>query len=128
MGGLGFLVALFAGELAAYFIGDEPLTVRYTIILIYVLGAMMPLLAVEFALGGALRGAGDTRFPLIATLCGLIGVRCGLAVLFTYMELPVVWVYSAMVGDFLVKAVMLVVRFRRGRWRTAISMEDPQRA
>ena len=128
MGGLGLLVALFAGELAAYFIGDEPLTVRYTIILIYVLGAMMPLLAVEFALGGALRGAGDTRFPLIATLCGLIGVRCGLAVLFTYLELPVVWVYSAMVGDFLVKAVMLIVRFRRGRWRTAVSMEDLQRA
>ena len=128
MGGLGLLVALFAGELAAYFIGDEPLTVRYTVVLIYVLGAMMPLLAVEFALGGALRGAGDTRFPLIATFCGLVGVRCGLAVAFTYLELPVVWVYSAMVGDFLVKTIMLIVRFRRGRWRTAVSMEDLQRA
>lgn len=128
MGGLGLLVALFAGELAAYFIGDEPLTVRYTVVLIYVLGAMMPLLAVEFALGGALRGAGDTRFPLIATFCGLVGARCGLAAAFTYLELPVVWVYSAMVGDFVVKSVMLIVRFRRGRWRTAVSTEDPQRA
>ena len=128
MGGLGFLVALFAGQLATYFIGDEPLTVRYTIVLIYVLGGMMPLLAVEFALGGALRGAGDTRFPLIATFCGLVGVRCGLAAVFTYLELPVVWVYSAMVGDYLLKTVMLVMRFRRGRWRTAVPMEDLQRA
>ena len=128
MGGLGLLVVLFAGELAAYFIGNEPLTTRHTITLIHVLGAMMPLLAVEFALGGALRGAGDTRFPLIATLCGLVGVRCGLAALFTYLELPVVWVYSAMVGDYLLKTVMLVARFRRGRWRNAVSMEEPQRA
>lgn len=128
MGGIGLLVALFAADLAAYFIGDEPLTVRYTVVLIYVLGAMMPLLAVEFALGGALRGAGDTRFPLLATFLGLIGMRCVLAAAFTYLDLPVVWVYGAMVGDYLLKTVMLIARFRRGRWRTAVSMEEPQRA
>ena len=128
MGALGFLVALFARELATYFIGDEPLTVRYTIYLIYVLGGMMPLLAVEFALGGALRGAGDTRFPLLATFLGLIGMRCGLAAVFTYLDLPVVWVYAAMVGDYMLKTVLLIVRFRRGRWRTAVPMEEFQRA
>lgn len=83
MGLLALSVVVFAEELAAYFLGDEPLTAEYTRIFIYVLGASMPLLAVEFALGGALRGAGDTRFPLLATLLGLIGVRCGLAALCT---------------------------------------------
>ena len=45
-------------------IGD-PEVVRLTVAFIYLLGAAQPLMAVEFALGGALRGAGDTRFPLL---------------------------------------------------------------
>ena len=52
----------YAEGLAKYFIGSGALTIDYTVQFIYVLGAMMPLLAVEFAIGGALRGAGDTRF------------------------------------------------------------------
>ena len=125
MGLLALSVVVFAEELAAYFLGDEPLTAEYTRIFIYVLGASMPLLAVEFALGGALRGAGDTRFPLLATLLGLIGVRCGLAALCTYLGLPVVWVYGALIGDYVLKATMLILRFRRGKWKTAAPDAQP---
>lgn len=121
MGTLGVLVIIYANELAYFFLGDEQLTVTYTVQFTYLLGASMPLMAIEFAIGGALRGAGDTRFPLMATIAGLIGVRCGLAALATYMGLPVVWVYSALVGDYLLKGMMLVWRFRGGRWKTIIS-------
>ncbi|MDE0061964.1 MAG: MATE family efflux transporter [Gammaproteobacteria bacterium] len=124
MGALALPVILFATELANLFIGDEPLTVGYTVQFIYVMGAMMPLLAIEFAIGGALRGAGDTRFPLVATFVGLIVVRCGLAAAFTWMELPVGWVFAALVGDYLVKGVMLVARFKRGRWKTVVRTES----
>ena len=91
---------------------------------IYLLGGMMPLLAVDFSIGGSLRGAGDTRFPLMATMFSLIGMRCGLAALATYLGLPVVWVYAALVGDYLVKASMLIWRFQRGRWKTIVPTED----
>ena len=124
MGALALPVLVFAQELADLFLGDEPLTVKYTVQFIYVLGAMMPLLAIEFAIGGALRGAGDTRFPLIATFIGLILVRCGLAAVFTWMELPVVWVFAALVGDLVVKGAMLVLRFRRGRWKTVVRTDE----
>ena len=70
MGSLGLLIIIFAEELAVYFIGDQPITVKYTVEFTYILGAMMPLMAIEMAVGGSLRGAGDTRFPLIATLKG----------------------------------------------------------
>lgn len=124
MGGLALPVLIFAPELADWFLGDEPLTVQYTVQFIYVMGAMMPLLAIEFAIGGSLRGAGDTRFPLIATFVGLIAVRCGLAAAFTWMEFPVVWVFAALVGDYVVKGAMLVLRFRRGRWKTVVPAEE----
>ncbi len=124
MGLLGALVSFFAGPLAAFFLGNEPLTIEYTVQFIHILGAMMPLLAVEFAIGGALRGAGDTRFPLVATFLGLIGMRCGLAALATFFGLPVFWVYAALVGDYLLKASLLIWRFRSGRWRTIVRTED----
>lgn len=130
MGLLGTLVIFYAQALATFFLGNEPLTIEYTVQFIYILGSMMPLLAVDFAIGGALRGAGDTRFPLVATFLGLIGVRCGLAALATFMGLPVFWVYSALVGDYLLKAGLLIWRFHGGRWRTAFRNEelDIQRA
>jgi Na+-driven multidrug efflux pump len=124
MGGLGVLVIYYAYDLAYFFIGDEPLTVRYTVQMTRILGAMMPLLAVEFALGGALRGAGDTRFPLVATFLGLIGMRCGLAAIATYLGAPVVWVYAALIGDYVLKGIMLLWRFHSGRWRTVVTTEE----
>ena len=104
---------IYAQALAKYFIGSGDLTIEYTVQFIYVLGAMMPLLAVEFAIGGALRGAGDTRFPLIATILGLLVMRCGLAAVAAYLGLAVIWVYAALVGDYILKGALLIWRFRQ---------------
>ncbi|MFX3658053.1 MAG: MATE family efflux transporter [bacterium] len=124
MGGLGLVTIYYAQPLATFFLGNEPLTIAYTVQFIYILGSMMPLLAVEFAIGGALRGAGDTRFPLMATFLGLIGMRCGLAALATWLKMPVFWVYAALVGDYLLKGALLVWRFHNGRWRTVVRTEE----
>jgi len=63
--------------------------------------------------------------PLLATLFSLIGMRCGLAALFTFMGMPVVWVYAALVGDYLLKTVMLIWRFRSGKWKTVVRIDKP---
>ena len=84
----------------------------------------VPLMAIEFAIGGALRGAGDTRFPLVATILGLLVMRCGLAAIATYMGLPVVYVYAALVGDYVLKGALLIWRFRRGKWKTVVTADD----
>lgn len=124
MGSLGVLIIIFANELASFFLGDEPLTVAYTVQFIYMLGAMMPLMAVDFTIGGALRGAGDTRFPLMATILGLLVMRCGLAAVATYLELPVVYVYASLIGDYVLKGVLLLYRFHRGKWKTVVRNEE----
>ncbi|MDA1076479.1 MAG: MATE family efflux transporter [Proteobacteria bacterium] len=127
MGALGALVIVYAREMATFFLGNEPLTIEYTVQLTWLLGGMMPLLAVEFAIGGALRGAGDTRFPLMATLLGLIGMRCGWAVVATWMQMDVFWVYAALVGDYVLKGAMLIWRFRGDRWKTVFRLEEPDK-
>lgn len=124
MGVLGLIAIIFARDLAGFFLGDEPLTIRYTVEFIWILGAAMPLLGIEFAIGGALRGAGDTRFPLMATFFGLIGMRCGLAALATMFGLPVIWVYASLIGDYVLKGAMLTWRFHSGRWKSVVRNED----
>jgi putative MATE family efflux protein len=113
---LGALIIVFARSIAQFMIKD-PEVVELTVFFIYVLGAMQPLMAIEFALGGALRGSGDTRFPLLAVLSGLIGVRVLLASIFAYLGLSVHWVFAALIGDYIVKATMLTWRFSSGRWK-----------
>lgn len=119
---VGVAIIAFARPMAAFMI-DDPEVIAYTVVFIYILGAVQPLMAVEFALGGALRGAGDTRYPLKATMAGLLGMRCLLALLFAWMGLPVEWVFGALVGDYALKALMLTHRFRSGRWRGVFSNE-----
>ena len=82
------------------------------------------LMAVEFTLGGCLRGAGDTRFPLIATMVGLCGIRVGLAGVFVFLQFSVEWIYAALIGDYIVKAVMLLYRFHGSKWQQIFSNKE----
>jgi len=99
---------------------EDPEVVRLTVVFIYILGAMQPLMAIEFTLAGALRGAGDTRYPFFAVLAGLLGMRCTLAAIAAWAGLPVEWIFAALIGDYMVKASMLAMRFRSGRWQGAL--------
>jgi len=120
MVGLSVFIIAFSEDIARFLIDDDEVA-RLTVIFIYILGIAQPLMAIEFTLGGCLRGAGDTRFPLKATMAGLIGARVGLAALFTFMGLTVVWIYAALIGDYIVKALMLVSRFKSGKWQQVFS-------
>jgi len=118
MGTAGLLIIALAHPLAGLFGAAGPTTVDLTVRFIYILGAVQPLMAVEFALGGALRGAGDTRFPLVAILTGLFVFRLGSAfTLQAFFSPTVVEIWLCLVSDYAVKAVMLAWRFASGRWQ-----------
>jgi putative MATE family efflux protein len=120
MSGLALVIVAFADQIARAML-DDPEVARLTAVFIRLLGAAQPLMAIDYALSGALRGAGDTRFPLLSTFAGLICGRVLLAALFTLAQRPVEWIYAALLADYAIKALMLIVRFRSGRWRAALS-------
>jgi putative MATE family efflux protein len=118
---IGFLIVINAPVLARFFLGSDEIAVLRTTEFTYIMAAMLPLLGVDMAIGGSLRGAGDTRFPLITSFLGLIGVRCALAASFAMFHLPVVWVYSSIIGDYMLKGSLLIWRFRSGHWKHALT-------
>jgi Na+-driven multidrug efflux pump len=73
-------------------------------------------MACEMTLAGALRGAGDTRFPLFSTFCGLMLGRLIPAWLFAQAGFSVYWIFAVMIFDYLLKAILLVHRFRSHKW------------
>jgi putative MATE family efflux protein len=122
---LSLVIALFAEDIARYLIDDDEV-VRLTVVFIYIMALVQPLMAVEFTLGGCLRGAGDTRFPLMTTMIGLCGVRVGLAAVFVLLDFSVEWIYAALIGDYIIKAILLLRRFKGGKWQQIFS-ESEQR-
>ncbi len=109
------LMAIYAEELASFMISD-PQAVHLTSVFIYIIALCQPLMAVDFALAGALRGAGDTRFPLLATTGGILLGRLLPALLFLNLDLSIYWILSVMVSDYAIKAALLLYRYRSYRW------------
>ncbi|WP_162845945.1 MATE family efflux transporter [Seongchinamella sediminis] len=109
------LLAVFARDLAGFMIEDEA-TINLTVTFIYIIAVAQPVMAVDITLSGALRGAGDTRFPLLATVCGIVFGRLLPALACLALGLPIEAVFTVMLLDYLIKSSMLLVRYRSGKW------------
>ncbi len=86
----------------------------------------MPALACSIVFTYALRGAGDTRVPLLFTWVGFVGVRIPLALWLTQplVQLgPWQWqgglfgAWLAMFADLFVRGAAFLLRFAGGRWK-----------
>ncbi len=113
---LGVVYLVLAGPLVALFL-DDP-AVRGLARTSLRIGALeQPTLAAAVALAHALRGAGDTRSPLVVTLAGVWVVRLGLSyglAIGLGLGLPGIWMATAV--DWGVRALLLLRVWRRGAW------------
>lgn len=127
MGALAVVQVWYANELAGFMI-DDPEVIHLTVVFIYMLAASLPMMACDLTLAGALRGAGETRFPLKSTFCGMIFGRLLPAWVFLTLGLSVYWIFSVMMLDYSIKAFLLVRRYRSQKWlapgRAAIGDTD----
>jgi putative MATE family efflux protein len=128
----GFLI-YFRGEVLAEFFsgGSSDLTTQTAGQLLQIVAVAMPMLAMVMILGGALRGAGDTRIPLLATILGLFVVRLPLALWLCFPGPLLIWgefaitgwgwgvvgAWYAMAADLTTRAVVMATRFWQGGWR-----------
>lgn len=97
---------------------EEADVFRLGVPLLRLVAFAMPALSAAVILTGALRGAGDTRSPLLFNVLGLFAVRIPVACLLTSGPLGM-GVYGAWVAMFLdlqVRAILAIWLFARGRW------------
>ncbi|MCX8071668.1 MAG: MATE family efflux transporter [Candidatus Binatia bacterium] len=114
----GIVIIALAAPIASTFV-DDPEVIRDTVAFIWALGVSQPFMAIDFTLGGALRGAGDTRFPLVAVFVGFYGCRLGCAYLVTnVVHWDVQWLWLSLVGDYVARAALKAWRFHSGRWES----------
>jgi MATE family multidrug resistance protein len=74
--------------------------------------------AIMVALVGALRGAGDTVFTMIASVTAHWMLVPIVFVSFNYLHLSVEWSWFMLVIAFLMFCIVLYLRFRSGKWKT----------
>jgi putative MATE family efflux protein len=130
---MGVLFFVFAPDMFHFFSPhshQEPIVTAGVPILRLVAFAMPPLSAI-IIFTGALRGAGDTRFPILLTWIGFLLIRMPLAYLLTRSvvdlgpigtipgwDLGLFGAWMAMFADLLVRGVLFLWRFVGGRWKT----------
>ncbi len=113
----GALFVIFGGQLAALFGAQrEVLDLASTAVRISALE--LPTLAIYFIYSAALRGAGDTRSPMLVSLLGAIVFRVSAVwLLAIYFKLGLAGVWYGTAIDWLGRAVVVWILYRRGRWK-----------
>jgi putative MATE family efflux protein len=107
-----------SGRVAGLFVAD-PAVVRTATPFVAAAAVSVVFLGIDGSATGTLRGAGDTRYPFVASMLGRYGCALPLAVAGLATPLGASALLGAMVVETLVPAALNVARVRSNRWKTA---------
>jgi len=113
---VGTLVVAVPEPIAHLFVA-EPAEVAQAAVFIQVAAVSAVGFGVDGSVTGALRGAGDTRWPFAASVVGRYGFALPAAALGLVTPLGVAGLYLALVLEVAVPGLANYWRFRTGRWR-----------
>ena len=112
----GAALFIFAPQLARIF-NDDPAVVAQAARVLRIMAPAEPLFATYIVLAGALRGAGDTKFPMLLCLCCMWGVRVVVAPILVFgFGVGLVGSWTAMACDIVARGTGCTLRWRSNRW------------
>jgi putative MATE family efflux protein len=129
---IGAVLFLSADRLGAQFVSSSQASIGAEAgALVRIVCLAQPALAVLMVLTGAMRGAGDRRWPLAFTFVGFLMVRIPLGLVLAWSEVTLPWdgttvelfdlgvrgAWYAMVIDLYIRCAMAVGRFLHGGWK-----------
>lgn len=120
MGAIAALNFAFAPWIALGF-AEPGEAVDLTVLFIRLHATSIPAVGLFFTLSGSLRGAGDTRWPMYASLAGTYAVRLPLSGLLGYaLGLGIFGVWVALPIEYYLRSVIVVQRFGTGSWKATV--------
>ncbi|NMA67429.1 MAG: MATE family efflux transporter [Clostridiaceae bacterium] len=114
---MGTVFILFSHQLASLYT-DELIVATMAGTVLKILALSQPGQSVQLSLSGALRGAGDTMYPLYACIFSMWIFRVGLSYVFVNIlkwGLNGAWI--ALSIDQYIRASIIFIRFRSGKWK-----------
>ena len=114
---VGAVFYIFAPFLAGLFSKDFEV-IDLVVKVLRIVALVQPFLCVTLVITSALQGAGDTKYPMYSTFVGIWGVRVlGVYLLGIRLNWGLVGVWLAISIDIIVRGIILMVRFMRGKWK-----------
>ncbi|EEW93296.2 MATE family efflux transporter [Granulicatella elegans] len=122
---IGFVIAIgmslfifFGSQTLAEFYSTEPEIIQNTMIALTIVAFVQPFQSHQLITSGALRGAGDTVWPLIAIFVGSIVIRVSLGYVFVnIIGLGLAGAWYAVFIDQFIRWLIILFRFRSGKWK-----------
>ncbi|MCL4507012.1 MAG: MATE family efflux transporter [Chloroflexi bacterium] len=115
--GTGLSAVVFGGAIAKAF-GASPAILGLATMAVQLSALEQPFIALQNIFGGALRGAGDTRSPMVVSLVGVFFFRITTVYLLAVMlglGLAGVWIGTAI--DWAGRSTVMYLMYKRGRWK-----------
>ncbi len=123
---VGILLYVEADAMFRLFLGGkQPEVAAVGVPVLRIVAFALPFLATLNVLSGALRGAGDTRWPWAIVLVGYLGIRMPMTYWLTGavsaggLGLGLRGAWLAMFADLAIRGVLVGARFLHGGWRSA---------
>lgn len=114
---MGLVFILFSHPLARLYTSDLVVAGMAGTVL-KILALAQPGQSTQLALAGALRGAGDTMYPLYASIIGIWVFRVGATYLFVNVfGWGLIGAWIALVTDQYIRSAVIYLRFRSGKWK-----------
>lgn len=117
MGSMALVFGLFGPQVVRVF-GATPEVLALAGLAVRIAALEQLPIAVQMVLSGSLRGAGDTRTPMIVTVVGTLLFRVSAVYLLAialHLGLAGVWLGTAV--DWAGRAILLYLLFQRGTWK-----------
>lgn len=117
-GAMGLVFIIFANYIMMLYTTD-PEIIANGVIGLRIMGLIQISQSTQFILGGALRGAGDTKYPLYSTFIGVWGFRVLLSLIFVFVfHLGITGIWIAAAVDQFARSLLIYRRFKQGKWKT----------
>jgi len=111
----GIAYIIFSSGVIGIF-NRDPEVVKTGGIYLYITAGTLGFIGLSIILGRALSGAGDTISPMVITAIGLLALRIGLSLLFSW-KMGLIGIWFGIAASNVIQGSMVCFWFSTGRWK-----------